>query len=333
MRLNQVISLSQFIADQQSKHKEATGDLSKIFRDIKFAAKIVNRDVRKAGLVGILGAFGTVNVQGEEVKKLDMLANEEFKSSLTLGGDCCAIISEEEEDIHHIETTLNVNSKYIIAMDPLDGSSNIDVNASIGTIFSVYKRISPVGGPVTMDDVLQKGVNQVAAGYIIYGSSTMMVFTTGNGVNAFTLDSSIGDFCLSHPDIKIPTDGNIYSINDGIYDRMEPGVQHYVDYCRNSTTKETYSARYIGSMVADFHRNMLKGGIFMYPSTTDAPNGKLRLMFESNPMAFITEQAGGKATTGHIRILEIQPTEIHQRNPVFMGSTHMVEKLEEFMKP
>ena len=182
MRLNQVISLSQFIADQQSKHKEATGDLSKIFRDIKFAAKIVNRDVRKAGLVDILGAFGTVNVQGEEVKKLDMLANEEFKSSLTLGGDCCAIISEEEEDIHHIETTLNVNSKYIIAMDPLDGSSNIDVNASIGTIFSVYKRISPVGGPVTMDDVLQKGVNQVAAGYIIYGSSTMMVFTTGNGV-------------------------------------------------------------------------------------------------------------------------------------------------------
>ncbi|HBN03455.1 MAG TPA: class 1 fructose-bisphosphatase [Bacteroidetes bacterium] len=332
MRLNQVISLSQFIADQQSKHKEATGDLSKIFRDIKFAAKIVNRDVRKAGLVDILGAFGTVNVQGEEVKKLDMLANEEFKSSLTLGGDCCAIISEEEEDIHHIETTLNVNSKYIIAMDPLDGSSNIDVNASIGTIFSVYKRISPVGGPVTMDDVLQKGINQVAAGYIIYGSSTMMVFTTGNGVNAFTLDASIGDFCLSHPDIKIPKDGTIYSINDGIYDRMEPGVQHYVDYCRNSTTKETYSARYIGSMVADFHRNMLKGGIFMYPSTTDAPNGKLRLMFESNPMAFITEQAGGKATTGHVRILEIQPTEIHQRNPVFMGSTHMVEKVEEFMK-
>ena len=333
MRLNQVISLSQFIADQQSKHKEATGDLSKIFRDIKFAAKIVNRDVRKAGLVDILGAFGTVNVQGEEVKKLDMLANEEFKSSLTLGGDCCAIISEEEEDIHHIETTLNVNSKYIIAMDPLDGSSNIDVNASIGTIFSVFEGISTVGGPVTMDDVLQKGVNQVAAGYIIYGSSTMMVFTTGNGVNAFTLDASIGDFCLSHPDIKIPKDGNIYSINDGIYDRMEPGVQHYVDYCRNSTTKETYSARYIGSMVADFHRNMLKGGIFMYPSTTDAPNGKLRLMFESNPMAFITEQAGGKATTGHVRILEIQPTEIHQRNPVFMGSTHMVEKVEEFMKP
>ncbi len=332
MRINQVISLSQFIADQQSKHPEASGDLSKIFRDIKFAAKIVNRDVRKAGLVDILGAHGTVNVQGEEVKKLDMLANEEFKSSLTLGGDCCAIISEEEEDIHHIETTLNVNSKYIIAMDPLDGSSNIDVNASIGTIFSVYRRISPVGEPVTMEDVLQKGTNQVAAGYIIYGSSTMMVITTGQGVNAFTLDASIGDFCLSHPDIKIPKDGKIYSINDGNYDRFESGVQQYVDYCRNSTVKEAYSARYIGSMVSDFHRNLLKGGIFMYPASTDAPNGKLRLMFESNPMAFITEQAGGKATTGTKRILDLEPTEIHQRNPVFMGSPDMVDKLESFIK-
>lgn len=333
MRINQVISLSQFIADQQSKHPEATGDLSKIFRDIKFAAKIVNRDVRKAGLVDLLGAHGTVNVQGEEVKKLDIIANEEFKASLTLGGDCCAIISEEEEDIHQIETTLNVNSKYIIAMDPLDGSSNIDVNASIGTIFSVYRRISPVGGPVTMADVLQKGTNQVAAGYIIYGSSTMMVFTTGNGVDAFTLDSSIGDFCLSHPDIKIPQDGTIYSINDGNYDRFDQGVKNYVDYCRNSTIKETYSARYIGSMVSDFHRNLLKGGIFMYPSTTDAPNGKLRLMFESNPIAFITEQAGGKATTGDgTRILDLEPTEIHQRNPVFMGSTNMVDKAESFIK-
>jgi fructose-1,6-bisphosphatase I len=333
MRINQVISLSQFIADQQSKYPDANGDLSKIFRDIKFAAKIVNRDVRKAGLVDILGAHGTVNVQGEEVKKLDMLANEEFKSSLTLGGDCCAIISEEEEDIHHIETTLNQDSKYIIAMDPLDGSSNIDVNASIGTIFSVYRRISPVGGPVDMKDVLQKGTNQVAAGYIIYGSSTMIVFTTGQGVNAFTLDSSIGDFCLSHPDIQIPKDGKIYSVNDGNYDQFSEGVKNYVDYCRNSTVKEAYSARYIGSMVSDFHRNLLKGGIFMYPSTTDAPNGKLRLMFESNPMAFITEQAGGKATTGDgTRILDLEPTEIHQRNPVFMGSPNMVDKVEGYIK-
>jgi fructose-1,6-bisphosphatase I len=332
MRINQVISLSQFIADQQNKHPEATGDLSKIFRDIKFGAKIVNRDVRKAGLVDILGAHGTVNVQGEEVKKLDIIANEEFKSSLTLGGDCCAIISEEEEDIHHIETTLNQDSKYIIAMDPLDGSSNIDVNASIGTIFSVYQRISPVGGPVTMEDVLQKGDNQVAAGYIIYGSSTMIVFTTGQGVNAFTLDASIGDFLLSHPDIQIPKDGTIYSINDGNYDRFDPGVKNYLDYCRNSKIKEPYSARYIGSMVSDFHRNLLKGGIFMYPATSDAKEGKLRLMFESNPMAFVTEQAGGKATIGDgTRILDIEPTEIHQRNPVFMGSPDMVDKAESFI--
>jgi fructose-1,6-bisphosphatase I len=332
MRTKQVISLSQFIADQQSKHKNASGDLSKILRDIKFAAKIVNRDVRKAGLVDILGADGSTNVQGEEVKKLDVLANDEFKSSLTLGGDCCAIISEEEEDIHHIETTLNKDSKYIIAMDPLDGSSNIDVNASIGTIFSVYKRISPVGTHVTMDDVLQKGVNQVAAGYIIYGSSTMLVLTTGQGVNAFTLDSSIGDFCLSHPDIKMPKDGKIYSVNEGNYDKFAAGVKSYIDFCRSSTEKEAYSARYIGSMVADFHRNLLKGGIFMYPATSSAPNGKLRLMFESNPMAFITEQAGGLATNGKDRIMEIEPTEIHQRNPVYMGSTKMVEKAHSYLR-
>jgi fructose-1,6-bisphosphatase I len=330
-RINQVISLSQFIADQQSKYTEAKGDLSKIFRDLKFAAKIVNRDVRKAGLVDILGAHGTVNVQGEDVKKLDILANDEFKSSLTLGGDCCAIISEEEEGIHQIQTTLNKNSKYIIAMDPLDGSSNIDVNASIGTIFSIYKRISPVGTDVTMEDVLQKGVNQISAGYIIYGSSTMIVFTTGQGVNAFTLDSSIGDFCLSHPDIKIPSNGSIYSVNEGNYDQFSQGVKDYIDFCRNSTDKKAYSARYIGSMVADFHRNLLKGGIFMYPATTSSPNGKLRLMFESNPMAFITEQAGGKATDGKQRIMELEPKEIHQRNPVFMGSPDMVEKAQSYL--
>ena len=330
MRTKKVISLSQFIADQQNKFPDANGDLSKIFRDLKFAAKIVNRDVRKAGLVDVLGAFGTVNVQGEEVKKLDIIANEEFKSSLTLGGDCCAIISEEEEDIHQIETTLNLDSKYIISLDPLDGSSNIDVNASIGTIFSVYKRKSPLGGPVTMEDVLQKGVNQVSAGYIIYGSSTMLVFTTGQGVNAFTLDSSIGDFCLSHPNIKIPSNGSIYSVNEGNYDQFNQNIKDYIDYCRNSIDKKAYSARYIGSMVADFHRNLLKGGIFMYPSTTNSPEGKLRLMFESNPMAFITEQAGGIATTGQDRILELQPTKIHERNPVIMGSSNMVKKALSF---
>lgn len=332
MRTNHVISLSQFIADQQSKYPEATGDLSKIFRDIKFASKIVNNDVRKAGLADILGEHGTVNVQGEDVKKLDMIANDEFKSSLTLGGECCAIISEEEEGIHQIETTLNKNAKYIVAMDPLDGSSNIDVNGPIGTIFSIYKRLSPVGSEVTQADVLQKGTAQIAAGYVLYGSSTMLVYTTGKGVNAFTLDSAIGDFCLSHPDITIPEKAKIYSINDGNYDQFSDGVKAYIDYCRSSKDKETYSARYIGSMVADFHRNLLKGGIFMYPATKSAPKGKLRLMFECNPMAFIVEQAGGTATTGDQRIMEVEPTEIHQRVPTFMGSSSMVEEAMSFIK-
>jgi len=330
MKTKKVISLSQFIADQQSKFPDAKGDLSKIFRDLKFAAKIVNNDVRKAGLVDILGTFGTVNVQGEEVKKLDVLANDEFMSSLTLGGECCAVISEEEEGIHQITTTLNKDSKYIVAIDPLDGSSNIDVNVTIGTIFSIFKRKSPVGTEVTMEDVLQKGTEQVAAGYIIYGSSTMLIFTTGQGVNGFTLDAAIGDFCLSHPDMTIPEDGNIYSINDGNYDQFAPNVQAYVDYCRNSKEKEAYSSRYIGSMVADFHRNLLKGGIFMYPATTSAPNGKLRLMFEGNPMAWLIEQAGGLATTGSQRILEVAPKDIHQRVPVFMGSANMMKKFEGF---
>ena len=332
MRTNRVISLSQFIADEQSKHPEAKGDLSKIFRDIKFAAKIVNNDVRKAGLVDILGTHGTVNVQGEEVKKLDVIANEEFKNSLTLGGDCCAIISEEEEGIHQIQTTLNADSKYIVAMDPLDGSSNIDVNGPIGTIFSVYRRLSPVGTKVTQEDVLQKGTAQIAAGYVLYGSSTMLVFTTGNGVNAFTLDPSIGDFCLSHPDIRIPEDGKIYSVNEGNYDQFSNGVRSYIDYCRDSKSKSAYSARYIGSMVADFHRNLIKGGIFMYPATESAPNGKLRLMFECNPMAYITEQAGGTATTGQQRVMEVEPTAIHQRVPVFMGSNRMVQKARKIRK-
>lgn len=330
MKTKKVISLSQFIADQQSKFPDAKGDLSKIFRDLKFAAKIVNNDVRKAGLVDILGTFGTVNVQGEEVKKLDVLANDEFMSSLTLGGECCAVISEEEEGIHQIHTTLNKDSKYIVAIDPLDGSSNIDVNVTIGTIFSIFKRKSPVGTEVTMEDVLQKGTEQVAAGYVIYGSSTMLIFTTGQGVNGFTLDAAIGDFCLSHPDMTIPEDGQIYSINDGNYDQFAPNVQAYVDYCRNSKEKEAYSSRYIGSMVADFHRNLLKGGIFMYPATTSAPNGKLRLMFEANPMAWLIEQAGGLATTGSQRILEVEPKDIHQRVPVFMGSTNMMKKLGSF---
>jgi fructose-1,6-bisphosphatase I len=332
MKKNKIITLSQFIADQQARYPDATGDLSKIFRDMKLAAKIVNRDVRKAGLVDILGAFGTTNIQGEEVKKLDVIANEEFISSLTLGGDCCAIISEEEDGIRHINNDINEKAKYIVAIDPLDGSSNIDVNAAIGTIFSVYRRKTPVDAEVSMEDVLQKGVNQVAAGYIIYGSSTMLIYTTGQGVNGFTLDGSIGDFCLSHPDIKIPADGTIYSINEGNYAAFPLGIQRYIDWCKEENDdKKPYSARYIGSMVADIHRNLLKGGIFMYPSTSSAPNGKLRLMFECNPMAFIIEQAGGIATTGSQRILEIDPEDIHQRVPVLLGSKNMVDKVQHYL--
>lgn len=330
MKTKRVITLSQFIAEQQARYPDASGDLSKIFRDIKLASKIVNRDIRKAGLVDILGTHGTTNVQGEEVKKLDVLANEEFISSLTLGGECCAIISEEEEGIIHVNSDISSDAKYIVAMDPLDGSSNIDVNATIGTIFSIYRRISPIGTPVTAEDCLQKGIQQVAAGYVIYGSSTMLVYTTGQGVNGFTLDSSIGDFCLSHPDIQLPQDGSMYSINEGNYAEFTPGLKKYIEYCKSvENGKKAFSARYIGSLVADFHRNLLKGGIFMYPATDKAPKGKLRLMFECNPMAFIAEQAGGKATDGRgNRIMEIKPSDIHDRVPIYIGSAKMVDMAE-----
>ncbi len=320
---NKVTTLSQFIAEEQAKYPGSSGNLSKIFRDIKLAAKMVNRDVRKAGLVDILGAHGSTNIQGEEVKKLDVIANEEFIHSLSSGGDCCAIISEEEDYVRH----LNPEAKYVLAMDPLDGSSNIDVNAAIGTIFSIYRRVSPLGSEAIEADCLQKGENQVAAGYIIYGSSTMLVYTTGNGVNGFTLDGSIGDFCLSHPNMTTPEDGKIYSVNEGNYNKFPEGVKKYIEQCKD----KAMSARYIGSMVADFHRNLIKGGIFMYPSTAKAPNGKLRLMYECNPMAFLTEQAGGRATTGSQRILEVEPTELHQRVPVIMGSSNMVSELESML--
>lgn len=331
MKTQKVVTLSQFITEQQALYPDASGDLTSIFQDIILAAKIVNRDVRKAGLVDILGTHGTTNIQGEEVKKLDVMANEEFMAALSLGGDCCAILSEENDDIVRVHNPNNLKPKYIVAMDPLDGSSNIDVNASIGTIFSIFRRRSMAWNEVTMEDCLQKGINQIAAGYIIYGSSTMLVYTTGQGVNGFTLDSSIGEFCLSNPNIKIPKDGNIFSINEGNYSEFPQGVKDYVNYCKESdqATGRPYSARYIGSLIADFHRNLLKGGIFIYPPTAKSPNGKLRLMYECNPMAFIMEQAGGKATTGTQRILEVTPEQLHQRVPLFVGSENMVNKAEE----
>jgi fructose-1,6-bisphosphatase I len=330
MKTQKVVTLTQFISEQQTLYPDASGDLTRIFMDIILAAKIVNRDVRKAGLVDILGTHGTTNIQGEDVKKLDVMANEEFMSALSLGGDCCAILSEENDDIVRVHNPNNLKPKYIVAMDPLDGSSNIDVNASIGTIFSIFRRRSMAWNEVTMEDCLQKGINQIAAGYIIYGSSTMLVYTTGQGVNGFTLDSSIGEFCLSHPDIKIPKDGNIFSVNEGNFAEFPQGVKDFVTYCKE-TDKETgrpYSARYIGSLIADFHRNLLKGGIFIYPPTAKTPNGKLRLMYECNPMAFIIEQAGGKASTGTKRILEVLPEELHQRVPLFIGSENMVNQAE-----
>jgi fructose-1,6-bisphosphatase I len=327
-----VITLGQFIIEKQNDFPFAKGELSRLLRDIGIAAKIVNREVTKAGLVEILGETGETNVQGERVKKLDVYANEQFISALKAGGECCAIASEENDEIIPIDSEISKNAKYVVAMDPLDGSSNIDVNVSIGTIFSIYRRTS-LSGPGTLEDFMQRGTEQVAAGYIIYGSSCMLVYTTGKGVNGFTLDPSIGEFCLSHPNMKTPEKGNVYSINEGNYLHFPDGVKKYIKYCQeeDKATNRPYSSRYIGSGVADIHRNLISGGIYIYPTTTKSPNGKLRLLYECNPLAFILEQAGGKATTGLKRILEVPIRELHQRTPLFLGSSTMVETAMEFM--
>ena len=309
-------TLDRFINNKQGDFPYATGELSQLLRDIALAGKIINRDVTKAGLSDIAGGHGSTNIQGESQQKLDVIADYRFIKALTNGGEVCAIVSEEVDDFIHV----NPDSRYVVAMDPLDGSSNIDVNVSIGTIFSIYRRLSPVGSPVQMEDVLQKGVNQIAAGYVVY--------TTGHGVNGFTYEPSLGEFVLSHLGMKYPEDGRIYSINEGSYYSFEQSVRDYIEFCK----KEKYSARYIGSLVSDFHRNMLKGGIYMYPKTEDAPNGKLRLMYECNALAFITEQAGGTATDGENRIMELELTELHQRSPLYMGSKNMVEKAQSFRK-
>jgi fructose-1,6-bisphosphatase I len=312
------VTLDRFIKIKQDDFPYSTGELSQLLRDIALASKIVNREINRAGLVDILGAYGAQNVQGEEQQKLDVVANIRFIRALRNGGEVCGIISEEDEGV---VDTGNYSGRYIVAIDPLDGSSNIDVNVSIGTIFSIYRRVSPVGGPVQMEDLLQPGSAQVAAGYVLYGSSTMLVYTTGRGVNGFTYEVSLGEYFLSHPDMKMPEDGQIYSINEGSYNSFHQSVKDYIGYCKN----KAYSARYIGSLVADFHRNLFKGGIFIYPATEKDPNGKLRLMYESNALAFIVEQCGGMALDGEIRILEIQPEFLHQRTPLFIGSKKMVE--------
>jgi fructose-1,6-bisphosphatase I len=329
----QVTVLDEFIIQHEKNFPYATGELSALLRDIGVAAKIVNRDVNKAGLVDIIGSTGNSNVQGEEVKKLDEFANEVFIASLSAGGECAAVASEENEGIIETENDYSSTGKYVVAIDPLDGSSNIDVNVSIGTIFSIYRRKTE-SGKATMDDFLQPGRNLVAAGYVIYGSSTMLVYTTGSGVNGFTLDPTIGEFCLSHPDIHTPEKGSIYSINQGNFLKYSEGVRAYLKYCQgiDEDNPKPYSLRYIGSMVADLHRNLLKGGIFLYPADKNNPNGKLRLLYECNPMAFIIEQAGGKATDGYNNILDIQPVALHQRTPIFIGSKNMVEQAEAFLK-
>jgi fructose-1,6-bisphosphatase I len=298
------------------------------------AAKIINREVNRAGLANdILGAAGSENIQGEAQQKLDIYADNQMIYALKARGEVCAIASEENDDFVIFDSDLSKNGKYIVLFDPLDGSSNIDVNVSIGTIFSIFRRLDD-SKPVGIEDFLQPGNKQVAAGYVIYGSSTMLVYTTGNGVNGFTLDPSIGTFCLSHPNIRMPENGKIYSINEGNFNQMQEGVKNYIRYCQedDKASSRPYSGRYIGSLVADFHRNLLKGGIYIYPGTQKAPEGKLRLLYECNPLAMIAEQAGGKASTGTQRILDIQPDKLHQRVPFFVGSKNMVEQAESFFK-
>lgn len=328
-----VITLNEFILEKQKEIPFAKGELSRLLHHMGLAAKVVNREVNKAGLVDIIGETGVENIQGETQKKLDDFADQKFILSLRSSSECCGIASEENQDVVTFQNEMSRDGKYVICIDPLDGSSNIDVNVSIGTIFSILKRKSPVGTPSTKDDFLQPGHRQVAAGYILYGSSTMLVYTTGQGVNGFTLDPSFGEFCLSHPDIKIPEEGHIYSINEGNYTKFPDGVKRYIKYCQENDKESgrPYTSRYIGSLVADFHRNLLKGGIYLYPCTQANPNGKLRLLYECSPMAFIVEQAGGMAIDGQRRIMDIEPENLHQREPFICGSTKMVEKAQEFM--
>ncbi len=334
MTVKKIRTLDEFIIEKQTDFPHAKGELTTLLGSIKFAAQLVNREINKAGLTNIIGEVGSENIQGEAQQKLDVFANDKFKDAMEARDQVCGVASEEEDEVIIFNQEQHANAKYVVLMDPLDGSSNIDVNVSVGTIFSIYHRITPVGTPLTSEDFLQPGCNQVAAGYIIYGSSTMLVYSTGNGVHGFTYDPSIGVFCLSHENIKIPENGKIYSVNEGNYIKFPDGVKKYIKFCQEIAPedKRPYTSRYIGSLVADFHRNLLKGGIYLYPSSASHPSGKLRLLYECNPIAFLTEQAGGKATDGVNRILDLKPTELHQRVPLFAGSSLMVNKLEEFLQ-
>jgi fructose-1,6-bisphosphatase I len=330
---HKIQTLGEFIIENQNSFKYSSGELSRLINSIRLAAKVVNYEVNKAGLVDILGNSGQVNTQGESQQKLDVYANEKFIQMLTNRNIVCGIASEEEDEFISINSLNSQNqNKYVVLIDPLDGSSNIDVNVSVGTIFSIFRRVTTVGNEVTIDDFLQKGEEQVAAGYVIYGTSTMLVYTTGDGVNGFTLNPAIGTFYLSHPNLKFPENGNIYSINEGNYSHFPLGIKKYIKFCQEQNNNRPYISRYIGSLVSDFHRNMIKGGIYLYPQSLNYPNGKLRLLYECNPMAFLAEQANGSASDGYKRILEIQPNSLHQRVPFVCGSSKMVRDVEKFME-
>lgn len=327
--MNRIITLDEFIIHRQKDFPYASGELTGLLRDIGVAAKIVNREVNKAGLVNILGVADSTNISGDEVQKLDLYANEKLIECLKNSGECCGVASEENEDFTPIPTVHGKESKYVVVFDPLDGSSNIDVNVSVGTIFGIYRRKSSIDGPCSMEDFLQKGSDLVAAGYVLYGTSTLLVYTTGRGVNGFTLDPSIGEFCLSHRDIQIPARGRYYSVNQGYYLKFDVEMRRYIDHCSEMNLR----LRYIGSMVSDIHRTLFQGGIFLYPSTRKYPQGKLRLVYECNPLSFIVEQAGGKAISGNLeRILDMQPEQLHQRTTITIGSPEMVDEMKEFVQ-
>lgn len=329
-----ITTLNDFIIQKQKDFPFARGELSTLLHHIGTASKMVNTKIRRAGLVEILGKSGSINIQGETQQKLDVYADEVFINALLSSGECCGLASEENQNEIVFTDSFGRDGKYVVCIDPLDGSSNIDVNVSVGSIFSIYRRLSPRGEKASREDFLQPGSRQVAAGYVIYGSSTMLVYTTGNGVNGFTLDPSMGEFCLSHPEIKTPANGSIYSINEGYYYRFPQGVKTYLKFCQENDagTNRPYTSRYIGSLVSDFHRNLLKGGIFLYPENEQAPEGKLRLVYECNPMGFLAEQAGGMASTGEGRVLDIKPDSLHQRSPFYIGSSEMVKKVEQFIR-
>lgn len=334
MNSYKITTLNDFITLRQKDFPYAKGDLSTLLAHIGTAAKIVNKKINKAGLVDIIGKAGMVNVQGENQQKLDVFADKVFTDALRSSGKCCGIATEENQNEIVFSDKPARKGKYIVCMDPLDGSSNIDYNVSVGSIFSIYRRITPRGESVKNEDFLQKGTNQVASVYVIYGSSTMLVYTTGSGVNGFTLDPSIGEFCLSHTGIRTPDDGKIYSINEGNYIYFPAGIKKYIKFCQDKDEKSgrPFTSRYIGSLVSDFHRNLLMGGVFLYPPNDRMPEGKLRLVYECNPIAFIAEQAGGEASDGGRRILEIEPDSLHRRIPFYAGSKNMVHKIEEFLR-